>query len=96
MMPGLDGLEVCRRLRALQKPEPTYVLVLTARGGKENIVAALESGADDYVTKPFDRAELQSRLRVGRRIVGLQTSQTVVYRLRPRRRGQEPLHARPR
>jgi putative two-component system response regulator len=79
MMPGLDGLEVCRRVRALQGPEPTYLLVLTAKGGKENIIKALESGADDYLTKPFDREELRARLRTGRRIVGLQTSQTVVF-----------------
>src|SRR5207237_555655 len=49
-----------------------------SRNGKENIVTALESGADDYVAKPFDRDELHARLRVGRRIVGLQTSETVV------------------
>lgn len=79
MMPKLDGLEVCRRLRALQKPEPTYLLVLTSNKGKQSIVAALESGADDFVTKPFDRDELQARLRVGRRIVGLQTCQTVIF-----------------
>src|SRR5204863_3231620 len=78
MMPGLDGLEVCRRLRAVPRIEPTYVIILTSRNGKENIVTALESGADDYVAKPFDRDELHARLRVGRRIVGLQTSETVV------------------
>jgi putative two-component system response regulator len=79
MMPGLEGPQVCRRLRAAFRHEPTYVIILTAKDGTENAVAALESGADDFVMKPFDRDELNARLRVGRRIVGLQTSQTIVY-----------------
>jgi putative two-component system response regulator len=79
MMPGLEGVQVCQKVRALRKPEPPYLIVLTSRDGKEDIVAALESGADDHVAKPFDRAELKARLRVGLRIVGLQTSQTVVF-----------------
>src|SRR5437868_11885810 len=79
MMPGLNGPDVCRRLRALHRHEPTYVILLTSKSGKENAVAGLESGADDYVLKPFDRDELRARVRVGLRIVGLQTSQTVVY-----------------
>jgi len=90
VMPKCDGLEVCRRLRALHRPEPTYVIVLTAKAGKENIVAALENGADDYISKPFDREELQARLRVGRRIVGLQTSQTVVFALARAVEGKSP------
>jgi putative two-component system response regulator len=79
MMPGLNGPEVCRQLRALARHEPTYVILLTSKGGKENAVVGLESGADDYIVKPFDRDELRARLRVGRRIVGLQTSATIVY-----------------
>ena len=79
LMPGLDGLDVCRKVREIPRPEPTYVIILTSQSGKENIVTALESGADDYITKPFNREELKARLQVGLRIVGLQTSQTVVF-----------------
>ena len=79
MMPKVSGLEVCRKVREHHRPEPTYIIMLTAKGGKQNIITALGNGADDYVTKPCDREELQARLQVGRRIVSLQTSETVVY-----------------
>jgi len=72
MMPGVEGPEICRRLRALARPVPTYLILLTAKGQTDDIVAGLDSGADDYVTKPFDRQELRSRLRVGERILALQ------------------------
>lgn len=73
MMPELDGIEVCRRIR-LREPgrTPAYVLMLTANGARDEVVVGLESGADDYVVKPFDPAELRARLRVGERIVRLQ------------------------
>ncbi len=76
MMPGLEGPEVCRRVRALARPIPTYIILLTARGQTNDVVAGLDSGADDYVTKPFDRQELQSRLRVGERVLALQRGLT--------------------
>ena len=79
MMPELDGLELVRRIRAAQRPSYTYTVLLTARAEKQDMVAGMEAGADDFLTKPFDRDELAARLRVGRRIVGLQTSETVVY-----------------
>jgi signal transduction histidine kinase len=74
LMPGLDGLELCRRLRATPRAEPTYVIMLTAKGGKENLIAGLTAGADDYLVKPFDLDELRSRIQVGRRIVDLQAN----------------------
>jgi len=72
MMPGIEGPEICRRVRALAKPVPPYLILLTAKGLTDDIVNGLDSGADDFVTKPFDRHELRSRLRVGERILALQ------------------------
>lgn len=72
MMPGLDGSEVCRRAREAVGDRLLYILLLTAKGSKEDLVEGLTAGADDYVVKPFDRAELQARLNVGERILRLQ------------------------
>jgi DNA-binding response OmpR family regulator len=72
MMPGIDGLEVCRRMRAARPDAATYIILVTARGGLENVVQGLEAGADDYITKPFDPRELRARLHAGARIVQLQ------------------------
>ena len=71
MMPGLDGVEVCRRVRAQASPSPPYIILLTARGGKEDIVTGLDAGANDYLGKPFDHDELRARVEVGRRFVEL-------------------------
>lgn len=77
VMPGLDGLEVCRRIRARQ---PTgrlsfvYVILLTSKGNKDDVVRGLDAGADDYVTKPFDREELRARVQVGARMIQLQNN----------------------
>jgi two-component system cell cycle response regulator len=71
-MPVLDGLEVCRRLRALASPDPPYVILLTGRTEKGDIVHGLEAGANDYVAKPYNHDELQARLQVGTRTLALQ------------------------
>lgn len=69
MMPGMDGLELCQRVREANKI--LYIILLTARGGKERLIEGLEAGADDYLMKPFDKDELRARLRVGARIIAL-------------------------
>ncbi|KPA16035.1 response regulator receiver modulated diguanylate cyclase [Candidatus Magnetomorum sp. HK-1] len=74
MMPGYTGVEICKKIRALDsfKERYKYVILLTARGAKEDIISGLDSGADDYLTKPFDDTELLMRIRSGRRILDLQ------------------------
>jgi CheY-like chemotaxis protein len=74
MMPGLDGLEVCRRVRTEQPDALRYLVLLTSRQTKDDVVKGLESGADDYVAKPFHAAELRARLNNGARILDLQSS----------------------
>lgn len=76
MMPHMDGLEVCRKIRATPHLKHMYILLLTAKSLREHVVAGLQAGADDYVTKPFDRAELRARVQVGARIVILQRQLT--------------------
>ena len=71
MMPGLDGIELCRRIRATELAAPVYVILLTARTSRQDLVAGLEAGADDYLTKPFDPDELRARIHVGQRTLAL-------------------------
>lgn len=72
MMPAMDGVEVIRKLREHPELPYVYTLLLTAKGQKEDLIAGLDAGADDYVTKPFDSHEMQARIRTGRRILDLQ------------------------
>jgi len=71
MMPEMDGVEVCRRVRALDTRQPPYIILLTALGEKDHVVTGLEAGADDFVGKPYDPGELHARVEVGRRLVEL-------------------------
>ncbi len=73
MMPGMTGPAVCRELRRHSREPYTYVLLLTARTEKQDLIEGMEAGADDYITKPFDAQELKVRLRAGRRILELQS-----------------------
>ena len=72
MMPGISGLDLCRKTRKRTSELYVYTILLTARDGREDILEGLEAGADDYLTKPFDPNELKVRVRAGARIVELQ------------------------
>lgn len=72
MMPGIDGLELCRRIRLADSGRLTYIIMLTAKGEVEDLVQAMDAGADDFTTKSFDVRELNVRLRAGERIVNLE------------------------
>ena len=74
MMPELDGLELCRRVRSLNLPSYVYIILLTLLTQKERIIEGLDAGADDYITKPFERTELLARVRAGERVIQLERS----------------------
>jgi len=74
MMPGMDGLELSRTVRALHLTSYVYIILLTALTEKERIIEGLDAGADDYITKPYDRTELQARVRAGKRVIELERS----------------------
>jgi two-component system, cell cycle response regulator len=72
MMPGMDGVEICRRLRSANREPYIYILLLTARTESQDLIDGMDAGADDYLTKPFNAHELRVRLHAGRRILDLQ------------------------
>ena len=74
MMPSVDGIELCRRIRSEPASSHLYVILLTSRESRTDIVAGLDAGADDYVVKPFNYEELRARIRVGMRVASLQAS----------------------
>ena len=69
MMPGLDGLELVRRVRALPNAVPPYLIIVSTKDDKADVVAGLGAGANDYLTKPYDAGELRARLEVGRQLI---------------------------
>ena len=72
LMPGIDGIELCRRIRATKRDRYPYILLVSGKDERHHVVEGLEAGADDYLTKPFDIGELRARLRAGTRILTLQ------------------------
>lgn len=71
-MPGINGAELCRRLRAQEQETPLYLILLTSRGEPDDMIHGLEAGADDFIVKPYNNAELKARVAVGLRMLMLQ------------------------
>lgn len=74
MMPEMDGVDVVRRVRELKTDQPPYIIILTTRGEKADLIAGLDAGANDYLSKPFDVGELRARIEVGRRMIDPQAA----------------------
>jgi DNA-binding response OmpR family regulator len=72
MMPGMDGVQLCAGMRENAHKRPLYILILTARGARADVLQAFRIGVDDYMVKPFDKGEFLARVRVGRRVIELQ------------------------
>ena len=77
LMPEIDGLELCRRIRMHKQSKYTYIIVITALIGKKDYLEGMDAGADDFVTKPFDPDELKARLRGAERIISFQEQATL-------------------
>jgi len=82
MMPGLSGLEICEKVRALEQGDQFYILMVTARDNTSDLVDGLKAGANDYIPKPYDPAELEARINVGMRMIELQEKQKEAERLK--------------
>ena len=91
VMPEMDGVEVCRNVRQAENERYTYVVLLTAKGDKEDLILGLDAGADDYIIKPFDPQELKVRLRAGRRILNLQEQLLAARAILMERATHDPL-----
>lgn len=89
-MPKMDGIKLCRAVRKLHTDHYTYFILLTSRNSKEEIVSGLEAGADDYIAKPFDPAELSTRVKVGIRTSALDTRDAAIFALAKLAESRDP------
>jgi putative two-component system response regulator len=89
-MPGMDGLELCRRVRREEFSGYIYFILLTARSGTDNIVEGLSAGADDFLTKPFDPGELRVRIRAAERVLSLETRDVAIFAMAKLAESRDP------
>lgn len=91
MMPGMDGLQLCQSIRQGAPEQYVYILLVTAKNRQEDVIAGLDAGADDYITKPFDAHELRVRVRAGQRILELQDELIAAREAQRQRASQDAL-----
>ncbi|MDP6357794.1 MAG: response regulator, partial [Planctomycetota bacterium] len=72
IMPNMDGVQLVRKIRETESNGYVYIIMLTAKSGKEDLIEGMEAGADDFITKPFEKDELRVRLRAGERVINLE------------------------
>ncbi|MFP4381803.1 MAG: two-component system response regulator [Candidatus Sumerlaeia bacterium] len=89
-MPEMNGIELCRRIRSEFVSGYIYVLIVTSRSGRENVLAGLDAGADDYIAKPYDNDELIARVRTGERVLGLETRELVIFAMASLAESRDP------
>ena len=89
-MPKMTGVELCRKIRKRPSSSYTYFILLTSRGGTESVVEGLEAGADDFITKPFQPEELNVRLRVGERLLSLESRDVTIFTLAKLAESRDP------
>jgi len=90
-MPEMNGIEVCQKIREIDTSEPPYLILLTSKDEKKDIVKGLQAGANDFISKPYDNEELQARINVGRRMVKLQFELGEAYRALEHEAMHDPL-----
>ncbi len=91
MMPVMEGPEVVKQIRKIETETPPYIIMLTGKSSKKELVAGLDAGADDYLSKPFNREELRTRIEVGRRIVEIQASLVKSRKVMEHQANHDPL-----
>lgn len=90
MMPGMEGDELCRKIRAQEGSQYTYIIMVTSRKDTEDIVSGINAGADDYITKPFNKEELAVRIRSGERILSFTTRDIVIFSMAKLAESRDP------
>ena len=90
VMPGMDGLELCRKIRRFEGSQYTYIIMVTSKSNIQDIVAGIEAGADDFISKPFIKEELLVRIRAGERVFGYETRDIVIFSMAKLAESRDP------